>query len=479
MKSRIAQSQFSIWKWKTRHLMCQQLVKKLAASVVLTLLLFTTGCLTDLSHQVISDLERMPQEPLLYLHPATAHQPLITPAQQQVLASEFLERHFAAWHSEVPLESTGNPFWAIDWISEHKVYGVNLRPLGAGQLRQLIDLTDQASYPSINRRAIAVRSSNLRALPSHSPLFNDPRKAGEGFPFDNLQHAALPANTPLLVTHISKDGSWVFAETSLVYGWMPVNDLAWIDDAFAKEFATGQYLSLTRDSVSLFDSAGTYRFRAGIGTILPLISAGSGKHQILLAVADQERQALLVEATVPLDHGEIFPLPLNAWRLASLAAGMMGQPYTWGQSFTGRDCSATVRDMFAPFGVWLPRNSSKQARTGRVISLSELTPERREKHLLAEGIPFLTLVRVPGHIMLYIGEYEGRAALLHTIWGLRTRNLWGPEGRWLIGKTVITTLEPGLEQAGLFLDISNLRNRVESMNILAPADSHQVQSKEE
>ncbi len=454
--------------------MCQQFLKSLAATAVLTLLLFTAGCLPDLSHQVVSDLERMSQEPLVYLNPTTAHQPLITSAQQQVLASEFLKQHFAAWHSEVPLASTGSPFWAIEWISEHEVYGVNLRPLEANQRQQLIDLTDPASYPSLNRRAIAVRRSNLRALPSHSPLFNNPRKAGEGFPFDNLQHAALPANTPLLVTHISKDGSWVFAETSLVYGWIPVIDLAWIDDAFAKDFATGHYLSLTRDAVPIFDSSGIYRFHAGIGSILPLISNESGKHRVLLAVADQERRALLVEATVPLDHGEVFPLPLTAWRLASLAAGMMGQPYTWGESFSGRDCSATVRDTFAPFGLWLPRNSSKQARTGRVIPLSELTPGRREQYLLAEGIPFLTLVRIPGHIMLYIGESDGRAALLHTIWGLRTRNLRGQEGRWLIGKTVITTLEPGLEQAGFFLDISSLRNRVESMNILAPAGSHQV-----
>ncbi|MDT8443030.1 MAG: SH3 domain-containing protein [Desulfuromonadales bacterium] len=454
--------------------MCQQFLKSLTAAVVLALLLFTTGCLADLSHLVISDLERMPQDPLAYLDPATAHQPLITSAQQQVLASEFLERHFAAWHSEKPLASTGSPFWAVDWIKEHEIYGVNLRPVGADQLQQLIDLTAPASYPSLNRRAIAVRRSNLRALPSRAPLFNDPRKAGEGFPFDNLQHSALPANTPLHVTHISKDGSWVFAETSLVYGWMPVNDLAWIDDAFAREFVTGHYLTLTRDSVPLFDSAGIYRFRAGIGTLLPLISTESGKYRVLLAVADRDRRGHLVESMVPLNHGEVFPLPLNAWRLASLAVGMMGQPYTWGESFNGRDCSATVRDTFAPFGLWLPRNSSKQARMGKVIPLSELAPGGREKHLLSEGVPFLTLIRIPGHIMLYIGGYEGRAALLHTIWGLRTRNLWGREGRWLIGKTVITSLEPGLEQAGVFLDISNLRNRVESMNILAPADSHRV-----
>jgi hypothetical protein len=145
---------------------------------------------------------------------------------------------------------------------------------------------------------------------------------------------------------------------------------------------------------------------------------------------------------------------------------MMGQPYGWGDLYGNRDCSGTVKDLFAPFGLWLPRNSSKQAQVGEVISLEDLTPRQREERLLQEGIPFVTLVRLPGHIMLYLGEYEGRAALLHTLWGVRTRTLAGREGRWLVGKTVITGLAPGMEQDGFFLSISALLERVESMNIL-------------
>lgn len=455
--------------------MRQHHLKNLCAAALVTALLIMTGCIPDLSHQNISDLEQLPQEPLAYLDPVTAHQPLIPPERQQTQSAEFLERFFAAWHTAQPLESTQSPFWAVDWVGEREVYGENLRPVGTERLQALIALADPGSYPSLNRRAITVGRSDLRALPTHSPLFNDPRKAGQGFPFDNLQHAALQANTPLHVTHMSRDGTWVFAETSLVYGWMPLADLAWVDDKFAHSFQSGRYLTLTSDAVPLFDSEGIYRARAGIGTLLPLTGTSTTEHRVLLAVADQDRRAFLAEASVSTNHGEVFPLSLTPWRLASLADIMMGQPYTWGESFSGRDCSATVRDLFAPFGLWLPRNSSKQAREGRVIPLSELTSPQREKHLLAHGIPFLTLVRIPGHIMLYIGEHEGRAALLHTIWGVRTQTVWGREGRWLIGKTVITTLEPGVEQAGFFLDISSLRNRVESMNILAPGDSPQNQ----
>lgn len=440
------------------------------AVAVLVAQLLTAGCLGNRSQQAIPDLTRLPQEPQAYLDPATAHQPLISPEQQQIEATSFLQQHFAAWHSDGPLETTGSPFWAVAWITDHVVYGENLRPVPVERLQQLIDQTDHASYPSLNRRAITVRRTALRALPSSSPLFNNPNEAGEGFPFDNSQHSALAANTPLLVTHLSANGSWALVETALVYGWMPLTDLAWVDDAFAEAFASGRYVTLIRDDTALFDLDGHYRFSAGIGTLLPLVSVEPDGQRTLLAIADKNRQARLAETLITLDEGEIFPLPLTPSRLTGLAGLMLGQPYGWGDLFGGRDCSSTMRDLFAPFGLWLPRNSANQARVGRVVSLADLPPRQREQRLLAEGVPFATLVRLPGHIMLYLGAHEGRAVLLHTLWGLRTRSFWGEEGRWIVGETVVTTLEPAHEWGPLPFGVTNLRSRMESMNILTQSD---------
>ncbi len=444
------------------------LIKILVASVFL--LLLTAGCVANPPRRDISDLEWMPQQPSAYLDPASADQPLLAPPQQAAQAAEFLKKYFTPWHTEAPLESTSSPFWAIDWIGRQEVYGANLRPVAPQRLQALIAMAAPENYPSLNRCAISVHRIDLRALPTHSPIFNDPRQAGEGFPFDNLQHSVLPANTPLLVTHLSGDGSWAFVETVLAYGWIPLNDLAWVDADFARDFETGNFLAFSRDGLAVFDSAGIYRFKAEIGGLLPATGKAAGGHRVLLADADPARQALLLEATIPFDAGEIFPRPLTSRRIAGLADHLMGQIYGWGGSFGGRDCSATMRDLFVPFGLWLPRNSSEQAGAGVVVPLAGLTPSKREQRLLAEGIPFLTLVRVPGHIMLYIGAKEGQSALLHTIWGLRTRSLTGQEGRWGIGRTVVTTLQPGLQRDGLLLGISNLRSKVESMNFLIPAD---------
>lgn len=56
-----------------------------------------------------------------------------------------------------------------------------------------------------SRRGIMVRESLVRALPTDDPLFNDPRQAGEGYPFDNLQMSSLRPGTPVYTLTKSKD----------------------------------------------------------------------------------------------------------------------------------------------------------------------------------------------------------------------------------------------------------------------------------
>lgn len=443
-----------------------QLKNNLVISAFAAFLLLMAGCMPALEKMEVADVQRMPQTPLAYVDQAAADQPLVSAEKQQKQAILFLQRFFAPWHADGPFAETRSPFWAVEWIRENEVFGENLRLVGERRISELIEQAAVSAYPSLNRRAVTVRRCDLRALPTERPLFNDPRTPGQGFPFDYLQHGALQANTPILVTHLSEDGTWVFVETPLLYGWLPLTDLAWVDEEFVDTFVAGRYLALTRENLALFDTEGIYRFSAGIGTVLPMTETGGMEYEAYIAVADAARQALLRKAPIPSEAGDVFPLRLTPRRIAILADAMMGQPYGWGDLYGNRDCSGTVRDLFAPFGLWLPRNSSRQAQVGEVISLADFAPRQREERLLQEGLPFATLVRLPGHIMLYLGKHNGRAALLHTLWGVRTRTMTGGEGRWLVGKTVTTGLQAGMEQDGFFLSISPLLERVESMNIL-------------
>lgn len=72
--------------------------------------------------------------------------------------------------------------------------------------------------------------------------------------------------------------------------------------------------------------------------------------------------------------------------------------------------------------------------------------------------------------MLYIGQKDGRALIFHNIWGVRTTDLKGREGRKIIGQAVITTLEPGKELSNIDSSTGSLLDNIAAMNIITPPE---------
>jgi hypothetical protein len=200
--------------------------------------------------------------------------------------------------------------------------------------------------------------------------------------------------------------------------------------------------------------------------VFPLAGQGKEGPAIQIAIAGTDGEALVRTAQLAPGQAVPMPLPLTGHNVAAIGDILLGQPYGWGGLCENRDCSSTLRDLCAPFGLFLPRNSADQAEIGQVIPLRHLPPERREQMILRKGRPLLTLIRIPGHIMLYVGPYKDQAAVLHTSWGVHTKPPGGGEGRHVVGCCAITGLQPGKEVPNAILPGGDLRGRIESMIIL-------------
>ncbi|MFO7830390.1 MAG: SH3 domain-containing protein [Desulfuromonadaceae bacterium] len=423
------------------------------------------GCTLPQNYQV-HDLGSMPQQPAEYLDSASANTPLMNRSEQHRLMQDFLARHFSPWRADAPLKETQHPFWALEWLESNEAFGHNLLPMESEAVANLEQRCAAKAYPSMQRHAISVAHTDVRALPTPAPIFNDPAQAGEGFPFDYMQHGVLPAGSPLLVTHASQSGNWLFIETPLLYGWVPATAVAWVDNGFKDAYSCAEYIAFVEDGHPLHSAAGGSFPPTRAGTIVPLLEHTDSGYVVGVPHKNSQGDAALERAIVSSAIGHPFPLPLTPARVAELSSHFMNQPYSWGDRFSGRDCSGTMRDLFAPFGIWLPRNSGDQTNVGRAISLNETPLPQRRDYIATHAIPFATLLHVPGHIMLYIGEHEGKAAVLHTVWGIRAQPLLGDEKRIKIGETAITSLEPGKELNEIWRRISSLLERLDQMNIL-------------
>jgi hypothetical protein len=322
-------------------------------------------------------------------------------------------------------------------------------------------------FPARHDGAITVRPTDLRELPTHLPRFGKPTPEPSTRPFDLFQLSLLPVGTPLFISHTTKDGRWHYVECPIAGGWVDANDVALTDPAFEKAYRTGSYAAFVRDGVSLAPD-GAPSVSAGIGTILPLDGTDGDGLRLRLPKKGAGGHAAIATATVGKGDAVRKPMPLTPGNVAAIGNRMMGQPYGWGGMNGNRDCSATTRDLLVPFGIYLHRNSGAQARQGVVIPLEGMTNEEKERTILREGVPFLSLVGMRGHITMYIGKYKDRAALFHNMWGLRIVNGPDDNDRLVIGRTVVSGISPGKELPNLYNGVT-IADRLRTLSTPAEA----------
>ncbi len=387
----------------------------------------------------VADLARFPQDLTVYSRTVDL---AMSPQEQQQRYQLYRERFFAPWNRTEPSMSAQD--FADLLPPEPRGWAENLNPWSQERWDQVRAQARIDDYPSLSLRAVTVKTSTLRGAPTASPRFGDPRQPGQGWPFDLWVQTRLLPGMPLLITHRSLNDAWYFVESPLASGWIEAQDLALVDDDLCRSWQSLPLAVVRRDGVSLRDQEGRFLALAHLGTVLPLEDRDLFNVTLLAPVADGSGQVQLRPVTLDCRNADAMPLELTSRNLARAGNVMMGQPYSWGGNGENRDCSLMLHDLFSLFGLWLPRNSRWQSRSGDFRDLSDLKPQAKERAILAEGKPFLTLIWMPGHIGLYLGSWGGRAVMFHDFWGVRTLRE-GQEDRLVVGQVAVTSLTVGAE----------------------------------
>lgn len=405
------------------------------------------------------DLTLLPQALQPYLLGVEERQGIL-PIQKK-----YKEHFYSVWDDDYRPDPLAKVKWPFEVYTPEDAYGENLRPLPQAWFYAMMREAAWSDYGSVGRQAIALKRLDLRNFPTHKPLFHNPCMAGEGFPFDYLQNSAVFANEPLYLSHYSKSGAWAYVLTSYATGWVPSDTVASIGMAQRKQWRSRPLLALLGDKRAVYTSKHDYLFSSDTGMLLPLERESSNGYMGDAAIASGVRKTRIIHTPISSDAAAIVPMRFNRKNLQRVITPMLQTKYGWGGLYGERDCSSTIRDIFAPFGIWLPRNSHQQSQIGRVVSLKNMDDNAKLEKIKAEGIPFETLLYLKGHILLYLGIYNGKPAVLHTIWGTRTIDGSGRMNRHIVGKTVISSLRLGHELEG-YAPEHALLHKLESMNLI-------------
>ncbi|MDD3990949.1 MAG: NlpC/P60 family N-terminal domain-containing protein [Desulfobacterales bacterium] len=397
---------------------------------------------------MIRDLVELPQDAGHYLQDTPPR--FIAPAQQAERYKDFRGHFFAPWHRDSPRHTARQVFSGFQRYAARPLYGETNLPLPLDWIEAMARRAHRSAYPCLHRPAIAVVHASMRVFPTHKPVFDNPAMPGRGFPFDRMQNSLVPAGTPLLVTHESRDGQWALVETDWAAGWVRWPEIALVDEEFIAAYTAAALAGFWADDVPVTGLDGRFLVSGRVGMALPLAPEQEAVDgcKLQVPVRDHLGRARLIKATAPKKAVHPLPFPATRENAARLLNALMGKNYGWGGLYENRDCSALIQDVMAAFGRWLPRNSRDQAAAGRWISFQGLNRRQRERLIRETGKPLLTLFYMPGHVMLYIGQDPGtgRSVVCHAMWGIRTVRLFEKgAGRWVIGKTVVTSLGPGRE----------------------------------
>ena len=407
--------------------------------------------------EYVSDLKNFEQNVSAYIDDSFQ--------EHQIASLESYETYyFTPWNREKITISLDDAMWAYRTFDENNSYGDNLQPLKRAFFTHIKEYSNYQAYATLNKKAITLKRVNLRAFPTDKPLFLDPKKAGEGFPFDYLQNSLIAANKPLLVSHYSKDRAWVFVQASFAYGWIPSDTIAFVPDRYAKLYQEAKKDFLIKEGRAIYDEEQNYLFDSRIGMMLPVISYGKESDSVLtMSHYKNIHEALYNHSKIQKDIFHRGILKFNKKNIVTVFNAVSKVRYGWGGIYGERDCSSILRDFYAPFGLWLPRNSSAQSKIGRVISFDGMSDEEKIQTIKKYGVAFETLLYKRGHILLYVGIKEGNVVVFHNTWGVKTKENQ-KEGRFIIGKPVFSSLMLG----------SNLKNYDKNASILSHLKSMNI-----
>lgn len=388
-------------------------------------ILFFSAC--SYKNKEILDVKKYSQNPTSYTQNIKQ-----VNLNQKELTKEFISKYFSVWDMEKLTFSKEEATWG-NVYSKEKVYLENHIEASKKWFEKQISNSNFDNYNKVLQKAILIKNSDFRVFPTESRMFYNPAKAGEGFPFDYNQNSRVKINTPVLISHYSKDKAWAFVESHYVSGWIRLDNLLLIDKIRENEFRSDTLYVIVKEGFEIFDKNSLEELK--VGTFFT-----KKDNKYLLATNNGFKKVTISDYKI-----KKLPIKYNSKNLELLAKEFMGEPYGWGGINNHRDCSSFTQDFFSPFAIYLKRNSKSQTLLHNYIDLSKLSSKDKKAFIIKNAKPFLTLVYLKGHIMLYVGNEKNEPLVMHNVWGVRTKDFLGESSRNIIGKTVITTLEPGLE----------------------------------
>ena len=300
------------------------------------------------------------------------------------------------------------------------------------QLQQNVNLAGVKEENPV-RYGYVIDNAPLRTFPTWDPSY----EFESDIEFDLFNETVLKVWEPAIILHESTDGKWYYVQSYNYRGWVNHEYIALCEKAeWEKYLSPAEVLVVTGNKIELNqnlfspDISGQKLF---MGTALPLVpesevpevidsmTSESG-YAVYFPTRSEEGRLVVKQALVPYNADvSVGYLPYTRRNIVAQAFKLLGDRHGWSGQNESRDASGLSMDVFASFGIRLPRNSSQQKLIpGERIELEGKDDSQKLSEL--EKANAGDLLATTKHVALYLGTIEGKPYVLHSIYTVYEKN---------------------------------------------------------
>jgi len=295
---------------------------------------------------------------------------------------------------------------------------------------------------------LIVKRTDIRVFPTEEISMTTPTS----YEFDRFQHSSISAGSLIGIYHFSKDRLWAYVQTGFIRGWYVrllllllriKKEAVHYEDAKERLFITGSFVKVFGDP-----SLHQFIFLAQMGNTFPILNPPSNNgitlscYMIQIPFREVDGALTFRKGYLSKDedvHLGFLSYTRKIWHVKplkcfiNLMAG--GDVRCQGLFSFHHGYLRHFRDSHA--------SQFKTSGKDRNQSWTDRGNDYQEKErVLDRAIPMATTLRLPGHIMLYLGKDKGNYYAIHNIWAIQKRGWFKPVLE-KIGKVVVSDLSLG------------------------------------
>jgi len=342
---------------------------------------------------------------------------------------------------------------------QRPLYDVQGRPIEAARLDEIVAGLALDAIPAQRplQYGLVVHRAALRTFPTGLRVFS----SNDDTDIDRFQESALFPGDAVAVLHESRDGRWLFVASERYNAWIEKQYVATgsAEQVFGYahkapfRIVTGAiaFTSYTPEQPQLSRLQLDMGVRVPVLADWPIDQPVNGQHPytahvVELPLRNADGSLSLAPALLPrVEDTSADYLPLTPRNLITQAFKFLGERYGWGHSYDTRDCSGFVSEIYRPFGVLMPRNTSAQAVSPALDRIAFDKRDAAAKRMQAvRELQVGDLVYIPGHVMVTLGHDNGLTYMIHDTAGGGWAGADGKRVSAHLNGVSVTPLEPML-----------------------------------